>query len=219
MPWLYNYVDKNAGFVQFEGVITMLAAVSDGLYVGTDEGLYFLEGDTFPQKKRRVMDSGVIPGSMIYIPGELGNPPQIGLGVDTPVSVSVAFMTTAGFCVAQDGGQCTNMTETKFWFPNALSAASLFRRQDGANHFITALQHGGDPSSDNAAIGDYIDVAITRGSAAPRVNWVTEAQAATVHDTISYVYIAGLPGTLYTRVTEDGKTRVTEDGQTRVALI
>lgn len=188
VPWLYNFVDKTKGYVQFESTITMLASVGDGLYVGTDEGVYFLAGDEFPQKKGRVMDSGVIPGSMQYIPGELGNPPQIGLGVDTPVQVSIAFMSTAGFCVGQDGGQCSNLTETKFWFPAAQSAASLFRRRDGANHFVTVMQSGGDPS-DEGAIGDYIDVTVIRASAGARTQWVASDETPTLGDVISYVYV------------------------------
>ena len=161
--YTYNYVDKNAGYVMFEGEITMVGAVADGVYVGTDEGLYFLSASTpWPWKKVRVMDSPVIPGSMVYIPGELGNPPQTPLGADTPLQVSIAFMTSNGFCVAQDAGQTVNLTESKVFFPGAVSAASGFIRRDGLNQFITALQSGGDPTT-SAAIGDKIEATLIRG--------------------------------------------------------
>ena len=74
-------------------------------------------------------------------------------------------MTANGFCVAQDGGQVYNLTESKFFFPQAQSAAAMFRRQDGMNQYITSMQSGGDPQN-AAAIGDYIDVTIIRASAA-----------------------------------------------------
>ena len=81
-----------------------------------------------------------------------------------PLQVSIAFMTTTGFCAGQDGGQVYNLTETKFFFPRAHSAASLYRRMDGVNQFVTTLQSGGDPAN-NAAIGDFIEGTIIRASA------------------------------------------------------
>lgn len=169
--YLYNYVNKTRTFAMLETDITMVGAVGDGIYVGTTEGLWFLSpkqirlGEPPELGRVRVMDSPVIPGSMVMIPAELGNPPQVGLESDTPLQVSIAFMTANGFCAAQDGGQVYNLTESKFFFPSAQSAAALFRRQDGMNQYITSMQSGGDPQN-AAAIGDYIDVTIIRASAA-----------------------------------------------------
>ena len=160
--YAYDFVDKNAGYKYFEAPITMVAAVSDGVFVGTEEGLWFLSGPSFAQmKRRRVMDSPVIPGSVVSVPGELGNPPQVGLQADTPVQVSVMFMTATGICVGGDGGQTTNLTESKFFFPAAVSAAALYRRQDGANAYVAVTQNGGTPSN-TAAIGDYVDAVLIR---------------------------------------------------------
>lgn len=158
--YAYDWVDKTKNFFQYEGDITMLGTVGDGYYVGTTEGLWFCQGD-FPQKRQRVMDSAVIPGSMVYIPAELANPPQIPLSQDTPMKVSIAFLTTTGFCVAQDNGEAYNLTETKFDFPNALRSAAFFRRQDGINQYIAVNDSGGDPVN-NARIGDYVDAEIVR---------------------------------------------------------
>lgn len=172
--YLYSLVDKNRGFVQFEDDITMVAVVADGLYVGTTEGCWFLHGGSFETLQRvRVMDSPVIPGSMVYIPAELANPPQVGPGVDSPVQVSVAFMTTRGFCVGEDGGKTTNFTEGKYFFPQAPSAAAMWRRQDGMNQYIVSLHGSGDPVN-GARIGKYVDPAIKRGKA----HWVDVADCA-----------------------------------------
>jgi hypothetical protein len=165
-PWLYNFVDKTAGYKQFEGAITLVGAVGDGVYVGTDEGLYFLSGATYPEwKKDRVMDSPVVPGSMVLIPAELGNPPQVPQGADTQLQVALMFLTSQGVCVASDGGTTTNITESKMFFPSATSAAAFYRRQDGMNQYIAAAQSGGTPTN-NAAIGDYVSATIIRASAA-----------------------------------------------------
>jgi hypothetical protein len=165
--YLYNFVDATSGYKLFEADLTMIGTVSDGIYVGTKEGLWFLTGPTFAEMKRtRVMDSGVIPGSMVDLPGELGNPPQVPLVAMTPIVSAIMFMTTKGVCIAFDSGKVTNMTETKYVFPDSVGAAALFRQQDGVNQYITTLQNGGSPIQ-GAAIGDYLDVTIIRGSGFP----------------------------------------------------
>lgn len=239
-PWLYDYVDVTRNYLPFEGDITMIGVVGDGMYVGTAEGVYFLTGGEYPYKKVRVMDSSVIPGSMVLIPGELGNPPQIPPGSDTTLQVAVCFMTDNGFCVASDGGQTYNLTENKVFFPAMTSASAMYRRQDGMNQYVAALQHGGDPMN-NARIGDYVDATIIRGAA--RGAWViVPPDTAQITDTLVPIwstagFVSGVtweasdsvgihdvlattwsgPTASATRVTEDGQTRVTEDNQTRVS--
>lgn len=165
--YLYNFVDATSGYKLFEADITMIGAVTDGIYVGTKECLWFMSGPTFAEMKRTwALDAGVIPGSMVYMPGELANPPQVPLVAITPGASGIMFMSTKGVCIASDGGKVTNMTETKFIFPDSVSAAALYRQQDGVNQYITALQNGGSPTQ-SAAIGDHLDVTIIRGSGFP----------------------------------------------------
>jgi hypothetical protein len=165
--YLYNFVDSTSGYKLFEADITMIAAVTDGIYVGTKECLWWLTGPTFAEMKRTwALDAGVIPGSMVYMPGELANPPQVPLIAITPGVSGVMFMSTKGVCMASDGGKVTNMTETKFIFPDSVSAAAMYRQQDGVNQYVATLQNGGSPAQ-SAAIGDYLDVTIIRGSNFP----------------------------------------------------
>ena len=170
--YTYDYVDVQKGFLPFEANITMVGAVADGVYVGTEEGLWFMSPskDFRPEKayglmKRvRVMDSPVLAGSMVKIPGELGNPPQIPLQNAQPIQVALMFTTTNGMCVAGDGGLTTNLTEQKFFFPGSRNAQSaFFRRQDGMNQYIVGLNSAGDPV-DNAAIGDYVEATLIRAA-------------------------------------------------------
>jgi hypothetical protein len=178
--YLYDYVDATRSFFQFEGEITMLGTVTDGIYVGTDQGLWFLTGSTLSELKRvPVMDSAVIPGSMVDIPAELANPPQMGLNMDTEVKISLAFLTTNGFCVAQDGGQAYNLTENKFIFPDAARASALWRRQDGINQYVAVTDSEGDPAS-SARIGDYLDATIIRAG-----NWVVATDGVVIGDSVA----------------------------------
>ena len=165
--YLYNFVDATSGYKLFEADLTMIRGVTDGLYIGTKENLWFMSGPTFAEMKRvSVMDAGVIPGSMVDIPGELANPPQVPLTAMTPVAVSIMFMTTKGVCIGFDSGRTLNITESKYIFPDSVNAAALYRQQDGVNQYIASLQHGGSPTQ-TAAIGDYLDVTIIRGSGFP----------------------------------------------------
>ena len=154
--YLYDFVDKTRNFLQFEGDITMIGTVGDGIYVGTDEGLWFLAGPTFPLKRTRIMDSAVIRGSMVDIPAELANPPQVPADADTPVKVSISFLTETGFCVGQDSGSAVNFTEDKFIFPVMQRVAAFYRRQDGMNQYIAVCDSAGTPT-DTARFGEYLD--------------------------------------------------------------
>jgi hypothetical protein len=46
-------------------------------------------------------------------------------------------------------------------FPAGVSAAALFRQDQGANSYIAAVDSAGGPSA-NARIGDYVDAEIRR---------------------------------------------------------
>jgi len=182
----YLHVNKTRGFWQFEGEITMLASTTTDIYVGTNEGCWFVGGTIAEPKRVRVMDSPVIPGSLIYVPSELANPPQVPLNQDTQVKVSVMFMTTAGICGGQDDGVVYNFTENKVVFPRAIDGAAMFRRQDGVNQYVVATNSGGVPTS-NARLGDYVDAEIRRGGA----SWKEVTETIQLGDRFT-VYINGL---------------------------
>ncbi len=190
--FLYDYVNKTRNFFQFEADITMIGTVTDGIYVGTTEGIYFLiptpkiEGHPAGAlKKTRVMDTGVVPGSMVYIPGELGNPPQVGPDQDTPMKVSVMFMTNKGYCVAQDGGVCTNFSEDKFNFPAAATASAMYRAQQGYHQYVTVLNSQGTPTT-NARIGDHVDVTLRKAG-----TWQETYDHITIEESLSATHIVG----------------------------
>lgn len=187
--YLYDYVDKTKNFWQFEAEVTMIGTVTDGLYVGTTEGLWFISGKTFAEMSRqRVMDNGVIPGSMVYAPAEIANPGTvqvpIGQRQDTDQKVAVLFLTQAGYCGGQDGGVCFNYTEQKFEFPDVRSATSVFRRQDGTSQYLAVANSGGTPSA-SARIGDHVDVQLVRGGG----RWDTVAEGINLGDVVTAVVV------------------------------
>lgn len=180
----YNLIDKTKNFMFFEHDITMLGTVADGIYVGTTHGVWFVDGTISGggMKRRSVMDTGAIPGSATMVPKELANPPQVG----NDVNVSICFMTDAGFCVADDGGTVYNLTENKYFFPDAMRAATMFRRQDGYNTYVAVLDSGGMPVQ-NAAFGDYLDATIIRGGA----DWNGVSDSVNISDRFDVEVIKG----------------------------
>jgi hypothetical protein len=181
--FLYNYVEKVTNFLPFEAPVTMIGAVGDGLYVGTQEGLWFLSGNFKEMKRQRVMDTAVIPGSMVEIPGEVGNPPQVGLEQDTPTQVSIMFMTEAGYCTGRDSGEVFNETENRFVFPAATSASAVYRFQDGVHSYVTVLNSTGTPSA-NTRIGDWVDAELVKAG-----TWITGEDCLVTTDSLSYDWI------------------------------
>lgn len=162
----YNLIDKTKNYMLFEHDITVLGTVTDGIYVGTTHGVWFVSGTISGggMKRASVMDSGAIPGSMVSVPKEVANPPEAGRS-GKQVNVALCFMTDKGFCVADDGGEVWNVTEDKYFFPEATRAAAMFRRQDGYNTYVAVLDSEGMPVQ-NAAFGDYLDATIIRGGTA-----------------------------------------------------
>lgn len=158
--YLYDLVDKTRNFMQFEHDITMLQAVDNGIYVGTEGGLYFLAGTLVEGLKlSQISEAAVIPGSDVRVPHEKLHPS--GKRGEVRASTAVACLTTEGAFGCFDGGEAYNLTLGTVVFPRARSAAALFRDQSGVNSYIVAADSAGSPSA-NARIGDFVDAEIVR---------------------------------------------------------
>lgn len=175
--YLYNYVDKTKNFLFFEDDITVLGGVTDGLYVGTKSAVWFLSGAFNEMRRIAVMSAGAIPGSLVYLPAELVNP-QLTLDQSAPSKNAVLFLTDSGLVAGLDGGNLFNFTETDVIFPEAQSAAAMFRQQDGVNQYVSVLASGGTPA-DTARIGDYVDAEIRRGG-----NWEALVDGVRIGETL-----------------------------------
>ena len=164
--YAYNYVDKTKSYLFFETNINVLGAVIDGIWVGTDDAIWFLSGDKHPLKRERILNARVIPGSLVYVPTELIHP-QRRIQPEAPIDskLSVCFLTSQGLLAGLPGGELHDLTETRVLFPEAISSSALFRRQDGINHYLNVSDSGGDPTN-AARIGDYVDATIIRAAGA-----------------------------------------------------
>jgi hypothetical protein len=167
--YMYLHVDVNANYLMFESEITAVGAVTDGLYVGTKTGVYFLAGRKFREQVRMpISQYGVIPGTMLAVPAELINP-KVELQDVAESKNAVVMMTTSGLLAGFDGGVTFNLTQNDMLFPDASSGAAMLRRQDGMNQIVTALDSGGTPAG-GMRIGDYVDAQLIRFGNTPVVD-------------------------------------------------
>lgn len=161
--YLYDLVDKTKNFVVLEDDITMLAAVTDGIYVGTRRQLIFLRGILSKGMEMTVIsDTPVVEGSVVWVPLSKVHPQARG-GAPVPERDSPVFMTGAGIMLGLDGGQVYNLTQDRVVFPDAQRAAALYREDQGVNSYVAVADSAGGPST-NARIGDFVDAQIVRAS-------------------------------------------------------
>ena len=120
--------------VPFDDVITMIAPVTEGVYIGTQSRIVWLQGDS-PETwtLRSVAQYGAIPGTLSYADGEL-----IGDG-STQEKVAM-FATHRGLCVGSPNGQVSNLTESRFAYPIQPRGAGVVRRHRGMAQYLVTLQ-------------------------------------------------------------------------------
>lgn len=163
----YHAVDRTKGFYQFEHEITLLASVDDGLYVGTKGGLYFLGEERILMREfgalklDRIIDGFVVPGSCVGLPLDLVHPQSMSQPMST--GTAICFITDAGIMAGFNTGETINLTLGRVILPDSVSAAALFRQDQGANSYVAAIDSAGGPSA-NARIGDFVDAVIIRAS-------------------------------------------------------
>lgn len=155
----YHYIDRTRNFMQFEHEITLVMAVTNGLYVGTVGGLFFLQGVFGTFKLQQVTTGAVLPGSGVDVPQELVHPQA--RQQDMPAGGAVVMMTADGVLAGFDGGTVYNLTRSRLELPSGVYAAGLFRQDQGANSYVATVDSAGAPTS-TARIGDYIDAEIIR---------------------------------------------------------
>lgn len=158
-PYQYEAVRLSESFMQFESDITFIAPVTDGVYYGTTNEVFFVAG-AYPDVKRV---SVVNYGAPLQAASRID--PDYVLKADIQSNSAILVVTHQGVCVGYDSGRFTNVTNQTVWLPQAESAATLVRHQDGLNQFIGVLNHSGAPSG-SARFGDYVDAEIRRFSGA-----------------------------------------------------
>jgi hypothetical protein len=135
-----NYLeqtDRRFNHQKFENEITMMNAVSDGIWLCVGDihrkATYFMQGGTREDMALRAFANyGCLEGSDVKI--EDGQ--KVGEGLTGQV---VMWTSDQGICIGAAGGRFINVTDGKYNVSSRRFAAGLFRDVDGLAQYIVNL--------------------------------------------------------------------------------
>lgn len=135
MPHAPHLFDLRRDFKQFASRITLVQPMNDGIYVGTDDDLIFLGGETFDQLTYTEKQLGpVVLGSGVSVPGN-----QLKMG-DGRATGDAMICIAGGYLVAGLGsGQAYPLTSERYKTA-ATEVSATFRVIDGIPQYIAVPQ-------------------------------------------------------------------------------
>lgn len=131
----YGLTRPSTDFILFQSAPVMVKAVNNGIYVGTQTEVVFLNGDDLKTFRFDPADSmPPIPGSGMFIDGALFDASP----------ASVVWLTRRGWVLGSDSGQVKRLTESQMALPDYDRAAGLYREHDGMRQVLTFVKGGGE---------------------------------------------------------------------------
>lgn len=145
----YDLTRPSTDFVVMPDPINMVKSVVDGIYVGTQHGVTYLDGAELGLFKTRPADMlPPIPGSALAVDGGLFG--ESGKGI--------VWLTRRGWVFGGASGRIKRLTESQMSIPQYDRAAGLYREHDGMRQVMTFVKGGGEA----AGASDSYDVEIVR---------------------------------------------------------
>ena len=125
----------------FEDVVTMIAKVPTGLFIGMEHRTRFLAGTIPEQMQQQDAGAGSVKGTLAYC----NNMPELGWTLGTPekdfVDVPV-WWTSEGCVVGSSTGKFFNITKNKLKMAIPGRGASLYRVREGMIQYLTSFKAG-----------------------------------------------------------------------------
>jgi len=146
-PLRYGLVKRRRGYIMFPEDITVLKAVSDGLFVASDE-TYFLTGMDTPALQQR----SVLPYGAVF-----------DTGIQLPQYDAVAWFSTNGIVFGARAGEVLNIMEDRVAVSSYRSGSMAFREHDGLRQLVANLWDAGDRTRFFAP--DYVELEASRTGA------------------------------------------------------
>ena len=125
-------MDTRKNFILFDGRLTMMKAVADGMYVSAAESVLFLKGLDGPEfTSFKVSDSPAYAGSAIKVEGE-----DIGPGL---LGTVVMWLSDEGPFMGLPGGQVKNLNPN-YAPENMGESAAIYRDDTGFGQYLCVSQ-------------------------------------------------------------------------------
>ena len=148
-PHLYNPAHN---LIPFSGNISFVEAVTDGMYVGDERGVWFLDGTDPTQFKMRLVSTcRAVRGSSIKIPPE--HLPEKKVPATNPVAL---WLSTSGYTVGMDGGATVELQPERIKVPAGLTGRTVYLFRKGMKQVVTPVN-----STSTVAFGTAVDSVIT----------------------------------------------------------
>lgn len=131
----YEYCDLRDYFALDDSRIAYVASVDNGLFVGTERGLYFLRGAAFAETALDPkLDGRCLPGSVVYADGKQAT------GRDELAGVLVVLMTTSqGVIMGMADGSVVNLTDERYRFALGERGAAVLQHDDTRTQYLLTM--------------------------------------------------------------------------------
>jgi len=132
-PFKYELCNVLTNHIQFQNDLSMIGAVDQGIFYGTDEQISFARG-TGPKnfKFEDKADYGAIFGTMRKIN-------RHDIGKNEAMSTFIMFASKKGLCIGASDGDLVNKTRDVYDYTATDIGAGFTRREDGIDQYIAVL--------------------------------------------------------------------------------
>jgi hypothetical protein len=154
----FGQTDASEDYVLFSDVIDLMVpsmkkASMTGVFVGAGDATYFLAGaDPALANSVIAYHAGVVPGSLVYVPGSAFDPK-----LQLPAQPLPTWISTNGVqCIGRPDGSILPITEGRYAMDSGSQAAAFYRETRGVRQAVYAMQPPTEKSalsfSDTAAV-------------------------------------------------------------------
>lgn len=117
----------------FRSRVTLVAPVSDGVYVGDESSITFLQGDDIASARAWQKTAyGALDQTPVYAEGK-----HVLQGYSAPVAV---FATALGVCIGASGGAFVNLSDDRYVMPDVAEAAGMVRNVKNFIQYLSILR-------------------------------------------------------------------------------
>jgi hypothetical protein len=145
-PFKFGWFKVTSNKFSFDSIITLIAKVPTGLFIGMEDRTRFLAGTEPEQMVQSDAGAGSVKGTLVYC----NNMPELGWTLGTPekdfTDVPV-WVTENGIVVGNGSGKFFNITKNKIKMSIPQQGASLYRNLDDKIQFLTSFKKGTSGSS------------------------------------------------------------------------
>lgn len=152
-PFKYELCDLSNGYIQLDSDVTLVGAVDDGIYFGTNNEISFAHGD---QPKSLKWEEKANYGAIFGTMQKLLRP---DVGNNEAMQTLIVFASVRGICIGGKGGEMINKSRDTYLYEPAYSGAGFVRKARGTDQYLFTLQ-GEDRDRQEMNLG-YGDTEIT----------------------------------------------------------